>query len=115
MRNEGLLKMKFKTLWIASALGAAASMSAYAGTLPDGTIVCNSRIEMKKVIIAAMDMDQEEVARLSGPGSACVPITGDRTFELVTEEPNASLVRIDLDDEQTVDLWAPTWLVSRDP
>lgn len=105
--------MKFKTLLISAALGAA-SMPAYAGTLPDGTIVCNSRIEMKRVIIAAMDMDHEEVARLSGPGSACVPITGDRTFALVTEEPNASLVRIDLDEGQTVDLWAPTWLVSED-
>jgi hypothetical protein len=69
---------------------------------------------MKKVIIAAMDMDKEEVSRLSGPGSACVPITGDRTFELVTEEPNASLVRIDWDNRETVELWAPTWIAVGD-
>jgi hypothetical protein len=105
--------MNFKTLLVAAALGAA-SMPAYSGTLPDGTIVCNSRIEMKRVIIAAMDMDLEEVPRLSGPGSVCVPITGERIFELVTEEPNASLVRIDLDKGETVDLWAPTWIAVGD-
>lgn len=105
--DRGLRRCAAAALAIAAVIGLA--QKSYGGTLPDGVIVCATKIDAKRAILAAMNYDRDTIDKMIGQGGPCRPAFGDLPFEMIEGGKHASLVKITLPEGDTVDLWAPSW------